>query len=110
LPSLLILFPYTTLFRSIFNEIHKLLPGHTFTFDLKSGKFATKQYWDIDYKGNTKFLGDYKEAQSELRRLLSNAVKIRMYADVPVGIFLSGGVDSSIVAAMASQTYEGKVK
>jgi len=95
---------------SIFNEIHKLLPGHTFTFDLKSGKFATKQYWDIDYKGNTKFLGDYKEAQSELRRLLSNAVKIRMYADVPVGIFLSGGVDSSIVAAMASQTYEGKVK
>jgi asparagine synthase (glutamine-hydrolysing) len=95
---------------SIFNEIHKLLPGHSFTFDLKSGTLETKQYWDIDYEGKTKFLGDYKEAKSELKRLLSNAVKIRMFADVPVGVFLSGGVDSSIIAAMATQTYDTKVK
>ncbi len=95
---------------SIFNEVHKLLPGHSFTFNLKSGTFKTKQYWDIDYNGNTKFLGDYEEAKSELKQLLSNAVKIRMFADVPVGVFLSGGVDSSIVAAMAAHTYETKVK
>lgn len=95
---------------SIFNEIKKLLPGHTFTFDLITGALQTKEYWDIDYKGITKFLGDYEEAKSELITLLSDAVKIRMFADVPVGVFLSGGVDSSIVAAMATNTYETKVK
>lgn len=95
---------------SIFNEIHKLLPGYAFVFDLESGKLETKQYWDIDYKGENIFNGDYKEAQSELKRLLSDAVKIRMFADVPVGVFLSGGVDSSIVAAMATHAYDTKVK
>ncbi len=95
---------------SIFNEVHKLLPGHTFNFDLKSGEFETKQYWDIDRTGKNNFKGDYKEAQTELNGLLSDAVKIRMFADVPVGVFLSGGVDSSIVAAMAADTYDGKVK
>src|SRR5690606_24121253 len=78
---------------SIFNEIQKLLPGHTLTFDLQSGTLQTKQYWDIDYKGTTKFLGDYEDAKSELTKILSDAVKIRMFADVPVGVFLSGGVD-----------------
>lgn len=95
---------------SIFNEIHKLLPGNSFVFDLQSGKLETKQYWDIDYKGEYIFKGDYDEAQSELKRLLSDAVKIRMFADVPVGVFLSGGVDSSIVAAMATHAYDTKVK
>ncbi|EPR69715.1 Asparagine synthetase [Winogradskyella psychrotolerans RS-3] len=95
---------------SIFNEIHKLLPGHSFKFDLTSGTFKTKQYWDIDYHGKNKFKGDYQDAKKELKDLLSNAVKIRMFADVPVGVFLSGGVDSSIIAAMASETYDGKVK
>lgn len=95
---------------SIFNEIHKLLPGNAFVFDLQSGKLEIKQYWDIDYEGKNIFKGDYKEAQSELKRLLSDAVKIRMFADVPVGVFLSGGVDSSIVAAMATHAYDTKVK
>jgi asparagine synthase (glutamine-hydrolysing) len=95
---------------SIFNEVHKLMPGHSFKFDLHSGKLKIKQYWDIDYDGVNKFNGDYQEAQTELKTLLSDAVKIRMFADVPVGVFLSGGVDSSIVAAMAADTYDGKVK
>lgn len=95
---------------SIFNEVHKLLPGHSFLFDLHSGKFESTQYWDIDYRGKNLFIGDYNEAQSELKRLLSDAVKIRMYAEVPIGVFLSGGVDSSIVAAMASRAYDTKVK
>lgn len=95
---------------SIFNEIHKLLPGHLFLFDLSSGKLHKKQYWDIDYKGENKFKGDYNEAKSELKELLSDAVKIRMFADVPVGVFLSGGVDSSVVAAMATHKFSSKVK
>ena len=95
---------------SIFNKIHKLLPGYSFIYDLTTGDFKSKQYWDIDTTYKNKFTGSYNEAQTELKKLLSNAVKIRMFADVPVGVFLSGGVDSSIVAAMAANTYEGKIK
>lgn len=95
---------------SIFNEIKKLLPGKSFTFNLDSGHFATNTYWDIDYKGQNKFLGSYQEAQSELKILLTDAVRIRLFADVPVGVFLSGGIDSSLITAIATQTSEAKVK
>lgn len=95
---------------SIFNEIKKLLPGNSFTFNLKTGNLETKVYWDIDYHGKEKYAGTYEEAQNELTEILSDAVKIRMFADVPVGVFLSGGIDSSLIAAMATKTYNGKVK
>tara|TARA_R110000751_G_scaffold210384_1_gene314115 strand:+ start:29048 stop:30877 length:1830 start_codon:yes stop_codon:yes gene_type:complete len=91
---------------SIFNEIKKLPPGHSFTFHLSSGHFNEKPYWDIDYEGKNKFLGSYGEAVEELEILLSDAVKKRMIADVPLGIFLSGGIDSSLVAALASKSTE----
>lgn len=95
---------------SIFNEVKKLLPGNSFIFDLKSGQLKTKVYWDIDYKGQNKFSGSYEDAKAELTNILSNAVKIRMFADVPVGVFLSGGIDSSLITAMATKTYDAKVK
>ena len=89
---------------SIFNEVLKLRPGHSFIFDLNSGNLQIKTYWDIDFKGGNKFLGSYTEAQSQLKSILSDAVKIRMVADVPVGVFLSGGIDSSLIAALATET------
>lgn len=95
---------------SIFNEIKKLLPGHSFIFNLDSGALNIKNYWDIDYKGEKKYFGNYLEAQSDLEKILLDAVKIRLFADVPVGVFLSGGIDSSLIAAMATQTSETKVK
>lgn len=95
---------------SIFNEIKKLLAGHSFVFHLESGRLDIQQYWDIDYIGKNKFLGSYTEAQTELKNILSDAVKIRMFADVPVGVFLSGGIDSSLIAAMAVETSQTKVK
>lgn len=95
---------------SIFNEVKKLRPGNSFIFDLNSGGLYIKTYWDIDYKGKNKFLGSYIDAQSELKDILSDAVKIRMVADVPLGVFLSGGVDSSLITALASQTSKNKVK
>src|SRR5690606_15980034 len=51
---------------SIFNEIKKLPPGHSFTFHLNSGRYNEKQYWDIDYQGKNMFLGSYGEAVEEL--------------------------------------------
>ena len=95
---------------SIFNEVQKLRPGNSFVFNLNSGHLNIKTYWDIDYKGENKFMGSYTEAQSQLKNTLSDAVKIRMFADVPVGVFLSGGIDSSLIAALATQTSNAKVK
>ena len=95
---------------SIFNEVKKLRAGNSFVFDLNSGNLNIKTYWDIDYKGENKFIGSYSEAQSQLKNILLDAVKIRLFADVPVGVFLSGGIDSSLIAAMATQTSNVKVK
>lgn len=95
---------------SIFNEVKKLLPGHKFKFQINTGDLKIQKYWDIDYGGDNRFEGSYDDAKSELKKLLLDAVKIRMFADVPVGVFLSGGVDSSLIAAMASNSMDSDVK
>ncbi len=96
--------------HSIFNEVKKLHPGNLFTFDLSTGNFKTKTYWDIDYQAKYPYLGTYEEAKSELKILLSDAVSSRLFADVPVGVFLSGGIDSSLVSAVAAQTSSTQIK
>ena len=96
--------------QTIFNEVQKLLPGHFFTLDLSTGSFKSEYYWDIDYHGKHQYNGTYKEAKTELSNILKDAVSSRLFADVPVGVFLSGGVDSSLVAAMATQTTQEKIK
>jgi len=95
---------------SIFNEIKKLKAGYKFTFDITTGAFNTQQYWDIDYLGKNNFSGSFNDAKQELETLLSDAVKSRLFADVPVGVFLSGGVDSSIISALAVKTSSTKIK
>ncbi len=96
--------------QTIFNEIKKLKAGHSFTFDLKTGDFNNKPYWDIDFKGKNTFKGSYNDAKQELNKLLKDAVSTRLFADVPVGVFLSGGVDSSLIAAKATETSSSKIK
>jgi asparagine synthase (glutamine-hydrolysing) len=96
--------------QSIFNEIKKLKAGHKFTFDLNSGQFKSEPYWDIDYKNERPYQGSYEDAKKELDQILRETVSARLFADVPVGVFLSGGVDSSLIASMATQTSSTKVK
>lgn len=96
--------------QSIFNEVVKLRAGHSFIYSLESGDFNSKQYWDIDYKNEKPFEGSYDDAKKELNSILTDAVSIRLFADVPVGVFLSGGVDSSIVSAIATQNSSSTVK
>ena len=96
--------------NSIFNEIKKLQAGHCFSLDLTSYNFKERPYWDIDTEVKNPYKGSYKEAITELDGLISNAVSTRLFADVPVGVFLSGGVDSSVVAALATKTTDSKVK
>lgn len=89
--------------QSIWNEVKQLPPAHCFRFDLHTGSLKIQEYWQLDYKWENKFTGDYQEAKHTLEELLADAVKIRMHADVPLGVFLSGGIDSSLVAALASE-------
>lgn len=88
---------------SIWQEVKQLPAGNCFTYNLGSGSLNIKKYWDLDFDRDNKFTGTYQEAKYTLNELLTDAVGIRMNADVPLGVFLSGGVDSSLIAAIASR-------
>jgi asparagine synthase (glutamine-hydrolysing) len=89
---------------SIYEGIGKLLPGTILTFDPATRAMTTKTYWSARDAATCgaagRFRGTEEEASHELEQLLLDAVRLRMVSDVPIGVFLSGGVDSSLVAAM----------
>lgn len=89
--------------KSIYKEVKKLPAAHYFKYDLYNGVLQISKYWDLDYNWENKFAGTYQDAKSQLADLLNDAVKIRMHADVPLGIFLSGGIDSSLVSSIAAK-------
>ncbi len=96
--------------RSIYRGIHKLEPGFTLTVDCESsarGEIKLNQYWDVVFTGDGP--ADAATAGPELIERLSEAVRIRMIADVPLGAFLSGGVDSSAVVAMMARASNAPV-
>lgn len=85
----------------IYRGIHKLEPGHILVWDAANGA-AVRRYWS-PFRAEDPGL-DEVEAVREIRRLLSESVRYRLIADVPLGAFLSGGLDSSaVVAEMARQ-------
>jgi len=90
---------------TIFKDIHKLLPGHSLTF--RNGNIEIKRYWDITYQDHE--LSEY-ETKQNIRELLQDSVKIRLMSDVPLGVFLSGGTDSSIIVALMAQVMDQPVK
>ncbi len=89
---------------TIFRDVHKLPPGHHLKFS--SDGVLVEQYWDFPYDESlTKPAQSEEECLEELRMLLDEAVRVRLVADVPLGAFLSGGVDSSaVVGLMARHT------
>ena len=94
--------------NSIYNEVAKLLPGHKFIYDLKSKDLTISKYWDLELKSDVTF-SSFSEAKSKLKDILNDSVKLRMIADVPIGVFLSGGTDSSLVAATAQNISINKI-
>ncbi len=88
--------------RTPFRGIHELEPAHLMIVD--DGGVAIRPYWRLDFPeaGAPSRHRDERAAAEELRALLSDATRIRMRADVPVGSYLSGGLDSSIVTALAA--------
>lgn len=88
--------------QTVWRNIFKLQPGHFVLFQLGDREPVASRYWRIEYL-DEKVPKDDEAYDAEFRNLLSDAVRIRLRADVPVGIALSGGIDSSVVAALASQ-------
>lgn len=84
---------------SIFKSIKKLEPGHYLLY--RQGATEMVQYWDVPLTDSPMGYKTEAEYVEDLRERLANAVKSRLVADVPVGLFLSGGVDSSLIAALA---------
>jgi asparagine synthase (glutamine-hydrolysing) len=89
---------------TIFRDVHKLPPGHHLTFS--AGKVRVEEYWDFPYEEpQVEPARNEEDCLDELRALLDEAVRVRLVADVPLGAFLSGGVDSSaVVGLMARHT------
>jgi asparagine synthase (glutamine-hydrolysing) len=89
---------------SIYRGVRKLPPAHRLVF--QEGAIASERYWRLDYSVKRP-VNDLRELHEEIRACLRASVARRMVADVPLGAFLSGGIDSSaVVAAMAEQSSE----
>lgn len=96
---------YTPGPSSIFEDCYKLNAGHILIFDIKSRRIGLSKYWDIrEYFKSDKLDISYSEAKNRIHQLMISAYNYRMISDVPVGVFLSGGYDSTSVAAVLKHT------
>lgn len=86
--------------KSIFKGVQKLLPGHSIT--VRDGKVETKKYYHFPYP-QQRTITNLKTASKALEQTLRQSVHDRLVSDVPLGAFLSGGIDSSIIVALASE-------
>jgi asparagine synthase (glutamine-hydrolysing) len=102
--------------RSIYKGISKLPAAHILT--VENGEVKTRRYWDLTWakpgasngSNGSSASTSFSSKAGELKELLSDAVRMRLVSDVPLGILLSGGIDSSTVAAFATQHATEKVK
>jgi asparagine synthase (glutamine-hydrolysing) len=99
-------FLYTPRDGSIFSHVRKLPPGHLLTW--RDGRAVIERYWQI--AADEPFSGSEPEAIEQLRDVLTDAVRSHLVSDVPLGAFLSGGIDSSLVVGLMAQTSGTRVK
>jgi asparagine synthase (glutamine-hydrolysing) len=92
--------------KTIYKNIHKVLPGNMLKYE--NGKISEKPFWEL--RPSTIEGADEKEMLEAIRAKISESVKIRMISDVPLGAFLSGGIDSSLVVAFMAQHSSTPVK
>jgi asparagine synthase (glutamine-hydrolysing) len=96
--------------RTLFAGVQKLPPGHILTFDAASGAVAVREYWDVPREQDRPAPRTGADLENELLQLLREIVRDQMISDVPLGAFLSGGIDSSLVVALMSEVSGRPVK
>ena len=105
-------FLYTPRDRSIFEGVKKLPPGHVLVW--RDGRHRVEQYWEVPAdepdESDRAFIGSEPEAIAALRAVLADAVRSHLVSDVPLGAFLSGGIDSSVVVGLMAETAGARVK
>lgn len=94
--------------NAIYMDTYKLKASHCFTYDLKTKALKTDEYWSLN--DQMEIPKNYKDCVSSLDNLLDESVKLRLMSDVPLGVFLSGGVDSSLIASYAQKNTTKKIK
>jgi len=104
-------FGYISDERTLFGGIRKLLPGHYLILDLSSARPEpqVREYWDVPTPDRSERRDDASWIR-ECRERLEETVRMRLMSDVPLGMFLSGGVDSSAIAAVMKRQFSGPVK
>ena len=102
-------FGYVSAPRAIYKNVHKLLPGHWLEVG-EVGEPAVHAYWSPTAAAATPFTESEPELERHLEFLLIDSFRYRVVSDVPVGVFLSGGVDSSTVAAILQRYGGGEVR
>jgi len=99
-------FGYIPAPQSIYQGVFKLMPANILRF--KEGKVSTFQYWNLDYQKKINI--SEADAREEVLSKLKEAISLRLSSDVPLGAFLSGGIDSSTIVALMSQLRGSKIK
>jgi len=95
--------------ETIFRNIYEIPPGHYML--VRDHSLHLHRFWQIPhYSPEQQYSGTFPEACEELHSLLLDAIRIRLRADVPVGAYLSGGLDSSIITALVSQYFDNRLK
>ena len=91
-------FQYNPLPETFFKSVYKLLPGHFMRINIETGDTEIKKYWSYEIKPNENLKRE--ETTQKIYQTIRDSVEHHMIADVPVGAFLSGGIDSSIIATL----------
>ena len=94
--------------RTLFRHVRKLQPGHYEIFDIATGRSRSVRYWEPKFEIDSHHNEEY--FASTLRAILEDAIRLQLRSDVPVGAHLSGGMDSSLVTALAADKYPGRLK
>jgi asparagine synthase (glutamine-hydrolysing) len=90
---------------TMFEGVRKLLPGHLLVY--QNGAVQTRQYWDVPLdRGAGDSAARRRDAVHEFRELLDESVRLRLMSEVPLGMFLSGGIDSSAIAALMARAID----
>ena len=101
-----LIFQFCMAGKTLFKGIYELLPGHYLT--IEKGSLNVKRYWEVYYRLDFDHTEKYFEEQ--IASLLSESTDLHLRSDVPVGVYLSGGLDSSIISSLASHRLNGDLQ